>query len=613
MKYLKNLLNSKTRTFIFAFDALCHAIICLIAILILNTFGVKIAFTIIALRFALFMISAIVFRLHNNIDSGFETLIRSVITVFVTSGVSLSVFLLCDIIKPELACEFFVPDIIALLVIYIIRAMYSYYIHEYKKQLAKEVKHPTLIVGAGTATRLLLGELEAINSKYYPECLVDDDVAKLHTKLMGVPIVGTIDDIPAIVEKRNIHTIIISIPSAEVESMNRIIEKCTNTHCFIRTLPSVSELIEHNRKCLTSMKDIAMEDLLSREPITVDTSKVQEMVQNKVCMVTGGGGSIGSELCRQIISYKPKKLVIVDIYENNAYDIQQELRLKYGAYVPLSIEIASVRDLDKMEVLFKKYKPNLVFHAAAHKHVPLMEYAAEEAVKNNVFGTYNMANLAVKHKVDRFLLISTDKAVNPTNVMGASKRCCEMVIKHFSNIQKETVFVTVRFGNVLGSNGSVVPLFEKQIQKGGPITITHPEITRYFMTIPEAVSLVLQAETMALSGQIFVLDMGKPVKIVTLAENLIKLCGFRPYKDIKIEFIGLREGEKLYEELCLDEEETMPTYNKKIFIGSHIALAKDFETKLEKLREYAENNDSVNVIKQLEQLVPTYSPDKRIH
>ncbi|MBQ8605704.1 MAG: polysaccharide biosynthesis protein [Clostridia bacterium] len=560
-----------------------------------------------------FLLASIIFKAQKEIDSGLVSIARCLLAV-ISAGVFSWTVLYFTLLEYSInILVVLTMELITIVVLYLTRALYVFYIHEYKKNLEKSIKIPAMIVGAGAATKMLLSEMESRDSKYYPECLIDDDPEKLGTKLMGIPIAGTVDDIPRLAEDKNINTIIISIPSASIEDMNRITEKCVSTSCFIRTLPSVSEIIEHNGKCLTSMKNIPMEDLLGREPISIDTEEVSEMVKNKVCMVTGGGGSIGSELCRQIMSYWPQRLIIVDIYENNAYEIQQELRSRYGANIPLTVEIASVRDYAKMDALMKKYKPNLVFHAAAHKHVPLMEYSAEEAVKNNVFGTYNMAKLAKEHSVDRFLLISTDKAVNPTNVMGASKRCCEMVIKYFSNMESNTTYVTVRFGNVLGSNGSVVPLFEKQIEKGGPITITHPDICRYFMTIPEAVSLVLQAETMAQSGQIFVLDMGKPVKIVTLAENLIKMFGFRPYKDIKIEFVGLREGEKLYEELRMDEEEVLPTYNSKIFIGSHIGLPDDFESKLDILKQYAENNDSEQVVKQLQIMVPTYEPDKRIH
>ena len=507
-----------------------------------------------------------------------------------------------------------IPMLCSIIAMYFIRSMYVFYSHEYRMKLRQEEKTPCLIVGAGIAAEILIKELESDKAAYYPVCLVDDDPNKLNSRLNGIPVEGVIDDVPLLAKRHGIKTIIIAIPSAKPSRMAEIVNICAETKCSVKTLPSISEFLERGTaNLMQSVKNINTEDLLGRDPIQVDTTLVRQLVTGKVCMVTGGGGSIGSELCRQIMSYAPELLVIVDIYENNAYDIQQELKLKYGAGIPLAVEIASVRDYDKMELLFDRYRPQLVFHAAAHKHVPLMEYAAEEAVKNNVGGTYNVARLAIKYKTSRFLLISTDKAVNPTNVMGATKRCCERIIKLMSQKSSDTVFVTVRFGNVLGSNGSVVPLFEKQIDSGGPITITHPDITRYFMTIPEAVSLVLQAETMAKQGQIFVLDMGKPVKIVTLAENLIRLRGLEPYTDIKIEFVGLREGEKLFEELRLDEEEIQPTYNDKIFIGSHIAISEDFESNLHKLLVLAADNDSDGVILKLREICPTFVPDRRIH
>ena len=613
MSYLNELSSSKSRKTFFVLDIILYAAVFLMSLVFIKPSGTLYSLCALMLRLAAFAVAMFFSKAHRKIDTGFEVLSKLAFSVIVAFSISSLVLLFATNGNIYVFTQFIVADLVALIVLIVIRATYAYYSQEYRKAVSNTLKKPVLIVGGGNAAETLISELEASDSDYHPVAIVDDNPEKQGVKIKGVRVDGTVDDVPQIAKDKQIHTIIIAIPSATPEQMRRVLDLCTSTSCFLQTLPSITEIIAHNGKCLDSMKDIKMEDLLGREPISVDTTKVSDMVCNKVCLVTGGGGSIGSELCRQIMSYAPSLLVIVDIYENNAYDIQQELRLKYGNLLPLKVEIASVRDFDKMDKIFDKYKPQLVFHAAAHKHVPLMEYSAEEAVKNNVFGTYNLASLAIKHKVDRFLLISTDKAVNPTNVMGASKRCCEKVIKYFSNLAKDTVFVTVRFGNVLGSNGSVVPLFEKQIQNGGPITITHPDICRYFMTIPEAVSLVLQAETMAESGQIFVLDMGEPVKIVSLAENLIKLCGMRPYKDIKIEFVGLREGEKLYEELRLDEEEIMPTYNKKIFIGSHIDIEEDFDKKLAELRKFAETNDSENVIKQLISLVPTYTPDKRIH
>lgn len=349
------------------------------------------------------------------------------------------------------------------------------------------------------------------------------------------------------------------------------------------------------------------------ETVFNNTDNSVQDIEGSICLVTGGGGSIGSELCRQIMKQKPEKLIIADIYENGAYELQQELFMEYGRSIPLFIEIASVRDRDKIDHIFEKYSPRLVFHAAAHKHVPLMERCPEEAVKNNVGGTLCLANAAAKYKAEKFILISTDKAVNPTSVMGATKRCCEMIMKDFSIKYKNTSFITVRIGNVLGSNGSVVPLFEQQIRSGGPVTVTHPDITRYFTTIPNAVSLILQAEKTAASGQIYVLNMGEPIKILTLAESLIKKRGYEPYKDIKIEFTGLREGEKLHEELCLEKEQMTLTENKQIFIGSRLDIPKDFSKQLSCLLDIAKKNNSEAVVKQLKAICPSFTPDKRIH
>ena len=374
-------------------------------------------------------------------------------------------------------------------------------------------------------------------------------------------------------------------------------------------MPYLSELLldDNAPQLLTQAKEIKIEDLLGRKPIEFDREKIAAFICGKVCMVTGGGGSIGSELVRQIAKYDPKQVIIVDIYENNAYDIQQELRLEYGDSLDLVTLIASVRDYNKIESIFRQYRPQVVFHAAAHKHVPLMETVPEEAVKNNIFGTFNVATLAEYYKADKFVMISTDKAVNPTNVMGATKRACEMIIQYKAQNTDHTEFVTTRFGNVLGSNGSVIPLFRRQIESGAPVTVTHPDIIRYFMTIPEAVSLVLEAGAMAKGGEIFVLDMGAPVKITTLAENLIRMYGKVPYKDVPIVFTGLRPGEKLFEELLMDEEGLQSTANKKIFIGNQITIdSDDMLKKLNALHEAAEANDSEKTVELLSTLVPTF-------
>ena len=479
-----------------------------------------------------------------------------------------------------------------------------------RKKSKDHSRKRTMIVGAGETCKIILGEMEGEASIYNPICLIDDNTNKISRRINDIPVYGPTEIIPDICEKFNIELIVFAIPSCEEEDKQRILNICNDTGKEVLVIPNLSDLILHSNdmKLLNQVKKLNMEDLLGREAIKFDKEEVRSLIKDNVCMVTGGGGSIGSELCRQIAKNRPKKLVIVDIYENNAYEIQQELIRKYGEELDFETHIASVRDYNKMNELFKRYKPDLVFHAAAHKHVPLMETSPEEAIKNNVFGTFNCAMLADFYLVKKFVLISTDKAVNPTNVMGASKRICEMIVQYMAQISENTDFVAVRFGNVLGSNGSVIPLFRKQIEKGGPVTVTHPDIIRYFMTIPEAVSLVLQADNMAKGSEIFVLDMGKPVKITTLAENLIRIYGYEPYKDIKIEFTGLRPGEKLFEELLMDEEGLKKTGHDKIFVGNQIEIDKNlFISQLTKLKELALSNKSEAVVEKIAEIVPTFN------
>ena len=473
----------------------------------------------------------------------------------------------------------------------------------------------TLIVGAGNAARMILTEIENArkdennpSGKILPVCMVDDDATKLRTKIRGVEVVGTCPEIPDVCKRYGVTNIIVAIPSCEGEEKRKILDYCSSTECKIKVIPYLSEILFSEEKPLISQaQEIKIEDLLGRKPIEFDQNKIRDFINGKICMVTGGGGSIGSELVRQIAKYNPRTIIIVDIYENNAYDIQQELILEYGKALDLVTLIASVRDFDKMETIFKSYCPQIVFHAAAHKHVPLMETVPEEAVKNNIFGTYNVATLAERYGAEKFVMISTDKAVNPTNVMGATKRACEMIIQYKSQTSTDTEFVTTRFGNVLGSNGSVIPLFRRQIESGAAVTVTHPDIIRYFMTIPEAVSLVLEAGAMAKGGEIFVLDMGAPVKITTLAENLIRMYGKVPYKDVPIVFTGLRPGEKLFEELLMDEEGLKSTDNQKIFIGNQIDIdEKQLFQKLDALRQSAETNQSELTVKLLAEMVPTF-------
>ena len=472
--------------------------------------------------------------------------------------------------------------------------------------LGKEHCVNVMIIGAGAGGDMILKEIE--NSRYLSmraKCIIDDQPG-CHGKLMrGVPIVGGRESILDAVGRYSIDEIIFAIPSASVQTRKEILDICKESACKLRTIPGTYQLINGDVS-VSSLKEVEIEDLLGREPIRINTEEVLGHVGGKVVLVTGGGGSIGSELCRQLAAHHPKQLIILDIYENNAYDIQQELIRKYPE-LDLVVLIASVRNKERIDSIFETYRPNIVYHAAAHKHVPLMEDSPHEAIKNNVFGTYKVAQAADRYGVDKFVLISTDKAVNPTNIMGASKRLCEMLIQSM-NRNSRTNYVAVRFGNVLGSNGSVIPLFKKQIAEGGPVTVTHPDIIRYFMTIPEAVSLVLQAGAYARGGEIFVLDMGEPVKILDLATNLIKLSGYRVGEDIQIVFTGLRPGEKMYEELLMNEEGLKETANKMIFIGKPIEFDEEvFRSQLVELEREAMDETS-DIRAAVEKIVTTYHP-----
>ena len=472
--------------------------------------------------------------------------------------------------------------------------------------LGKEHCVNVMIIGAGAGGDMILKEIE--NSRYLSmraKCIIDDQPG-CHGKLMrGVPIVGGRESILDAVGRYSIDEIIFAIPSASVQTRKEILDICKESGCKLRTIPGTYQLINGDVS-VSSLKEVEIEDLLGREPIRINTEEVLGHVGGKVVLVTGGGGSIGSELCRQLAAHHPKQLIILDIYENNAYDIQQELIRKYPE-LDLVVLIASVRNKERIDSIFETYRPNIVYHAAAHKHVPLMEDSPHEAIKNNVFGTYKVAQAADRYGVDKFVLISTDKAVNPTNIMGASKRLCEMLIQSM-NRNSRTNYVAVRFGNVQGSNGSVIPLFKKQIAEGGPVTVTHPDIIRYFMTIPEAVSLVLQAGAYARGGEIFVLDMGEPVKILDLATNLIKLSGYRVGEDIQIVFTGLRPGEKMYEELLMNEEGLKETANKMIFIGKPIEFDEEvFRSQLVELEREAMDETS-DIRAAVEKIVTTYHP-----
>ena len=472
----------------------------------------------------------------------------------------------------------------------------------HSKKAAKRI----MIVGAGTSGSVILKEMTTsslVNGCVV--CFVDDDKNKAGKFLNGVPVAGNRNDIPRLAEEYKIDEIYIAIPSASAKERKAIIEICRETGCQVKILPGIYQLI-NGEVSIAKLRNVEIEDLLGRDPIRVNLDEIMGYVSGKVVLVTGGGGSIGSELCRQVASHNPKQLIIFDIYENNAYDIQLELKEKYPD-LDLVVLIGSVRNTHRIETVFEKYRPDIVYHAAAHKHVPLMEDSPNEAIKNNVFGTYKTAKAADKYGTSRFVLISTDKAVNPTNIMGASKRMCEMVVQ-MMNARSKTDFVAVRFGNVLGSNGSVIPLFKKQIEQGGPVTVTHPDIIRYFMTIPEAVSLVLQAGAYAKGGEIFVLDMGEPMKILDLAKNLIRLSGYEPDVDIPIIFTGLRPGEKLYEELLMDEEGLQDTPNKLIHIGKPIEFDMErFEEQLEELYPIA-NQDGDRIREAVMKIVTTYHP-----
>lgn len=465
-----------------------------------------------------------------------------------------------------------------------------------------------MIVGAGESCNMLIKEIT--NSSYINgqvKCLIDDNPAKIRKYVQGIRVVGNRDTILHNARKYEIDEIIIALPSASKKDVKDITNICKETDCELKILPGIYQFV-NGEVGIRNLRGVEIEDLLGREPISVNVDSIAEYVRGKVVLVTGGGGSIGSELCRQIARHIPKQLIVFDIYENNAYEIKQELERKYPR-LNLEVLIGSVRNTSRVNAVFEKYRPDIVYHAAAHKHVPLMEDSPNEAIKNNVFGTLKTVQAADRFGTQRFVLISTDKAVNPTNIMGASKRMCEMIVQMYNN-RSETEFVAVRFGNVLGSNGSVIPLFKKQIARGGPVTVTHPDIIRYFMTIPEAVSLVIEAGLYAKGGEIFVLDMGEPVKILDLAENLIRLSGYTPYEDIPISFTGLRPGEKLYEELLMDEEGMKNTENKMIHIGKPIDIDEDkFVRQLDTLKKVMEEEPE-NIRKIIQEVVPTYNPQE---
>ena len=477
--------------------------------------------------------------------------------------------------------------------------------HKYRKE-RETAPIQTMIVGAGSAGYMIVREMN--NSKHLNRkipCIIDDDPAKLGTYLQGIPIVGKKEMIPYYAEKYGIEEIVIAIPTISREGQKELLDICQNTSCKIMILPGIYQLV-NDEVSVSMLREVQIEDLLGREPVNLEMDEIMDYVQGKTVLVTGGGGSIGSEICRQVALHNPGLLIILDIYENNAYDVQNELLAKYPD-MNLKVLIGSVRNRKRIDSIFEQYHPELVFHAAAHKHVPLMEDSPNEAIKNNVSGTWIVARAADAYRAKKMVLISTDKAVRPTNIMGASKRVCELIVQSFAQ-NSQTEYTVVRFGNVLGSNGSVVPLFRKQIEEGGPVTVTHPEVIRYFMTIPEAVNLVLQCGALAKGGEIFILDMGEPVKIVELAEKMIRLSGYEPDVDIQIKFTGLRPGEKLYEELLIDEDNLKKTDKDRIFVAQQTGVdsAKIQETVQKLIEEaYDETQDMRSYIKEL---VPEYAP-----
>lgn len=479
--------------------------------------------------------------------------------------------------------------------------------------LSQNCKYPerknTLIIGAGDAGNMLIKELKKHPEVgEYPIAVIDDDKTKVGKKISGVPIIGGREDIIDGINKYNISEVILAIPTIDNKNRKEIFDICKNYNVKLKIIPGIYEIVE-GKVNISKIRDVKIEDLLGRDAIVLDTQGIDKYLKDKTVLVTGGGGSIGSELCRQIAKFSPKRLIILDIYENNIYDLQMEFNYSYPD-LEKEIIITSVRDKQKLDQVFEKFHPDVVFHAAAHKHVPLMEGNPSEAIKNNVMGTLNVAQCSDKYNVKRFVMISTDKAVNPTNIMGASKRICEMIIQGMDSKSK-TEFVAVRFGNVLGSNGSVIPLFQKQISNGGPVTVTHPDINRFFMTIPEAAQLVIQAGSIAKGGEIFVLDMGKPVKIVDLAKDLIRLSGFEPDKDIKIKFTGLRPGEKLYEEVLMDSENLDKTVHEKIFVGKIETV--NFENLLNQINELMEvskEGDDEKIFEEMQKVVCTYKRKK---
>ena len=535
------------------------------------------------------------------------------IKIAVSAVIALFYNLIAAVVSKELTVEWaMISTMVAYVCVFITRFYPRAvgYMKAYGKR-REEIDSRTrlMIIGAGSAGSILIREMKnSVKSTMLPVCVLDDDPNKIGKYINGVKVVGRSGEVEYYAKKYGVQEIIIAMPSASKKVVSRLISVCQRTQCKIKTVPGIFQLAS-GQVSVSDIKNVSIDDLLGREQVEVNLNEIMGYIEGKTVLVTGGGGSIGSELCRQIARHNPEQLIVVDIYENNAYDIQQEL-LRHIPNLNLKVLIASVRDETKINSLFDKYRPHIVFHAAAHKHVPLMEDSPNEAVKNNVGGTFNVADAAGRYNAEKFILISTDKAVNPTNIMGATKRICEMIIQTMDK-KYDTEYVAVRFGNVLGSNGSVIPLFKRQIREGGPVTVTHKDIVRYFMTIPEAVSLVLQAGAYAKGGEIFVLDMGEPVRIYDLAVNMIKLSGFEPHTDIEIKITGLRPGEKLYEERLMEEEGLERTENKMISIGKPLEIdEKHLFSKIKRLEmEAIEETDKMKEL--VHELVPSYKIDVR--
>ena len=545
------------------------------------------------------------FRLYNSLwrYAGIDELVNIIFACIISGGLQLIVMhFILHIHVPR--SYYPLSTVFMMGTVSVSRFFYRYVRRISRNNYTGVVQSRIMIVGAGDAACTIIREIS--RSEYVKGtviCAIDDDRDKLGSYIQGIKVIGDRNKIIEAAEKYEITDIFIAMPSAPRQAIKEILEICKETGCALKILPGMYQLI-NEEVSVTRLRNVEIEDLLGREPVKIDMEGIMNYVRGKVIMVTGGGGSIGSELCRQIAKHQPEQLIIVDIYENNAYFIQQEIKNDYPD-IDMVVLIASVRNTKRINSIMAQYRPNIIYHAAAHKHVPLMENSPNEAIKNNVGGTYKMAQAADCYGVEKFILISSDKAVNPTNVMGASKRICEMIIQAF-NKRSKTDFVAVRFGNVLGSNGSVIPLFKEQILRGGPVTVTHPHIIRYFMTIPEAVSLVLQAGAYAKGGEIFVLEMGEPVKISELAENLIRLSGYEPGRDIDIEYTGLRPGEKLYEELLMDEEGLQDTENKLIHIGKPIEMDDEAFFKSVEELDKAAKEETDDIREMIQKIVPTY-------